>query len=259
MDGLCRSLAGRVDFHAGRLFCWLRPLFLRDVATLEYVMLARRRNPMEEVEDAFAVMADATGARQALLASAELAMHADRSSRCVKAAELLDWLYSRDGAAWVALLCLEKTPGVPALSDPDDAERLVASWDKDQFAEFVRRFSMISGLDLMSKMDWQDGPGDPPGKYIPWRKIVRGLAEKHHWTLEQAGGITFYQLRLLTVDEKMLGGTQRMNRKEAMSFVAGKRSQRERNILRFDPKDTPARRAARQQLIEMSLSKPKKA
>lgn len=254
MDGICRSAGGRVDITLCRLFFWLRPLTLGDFGVAEYWLLARRKNPVELAEEKFRAFPHLREARQELMDSAAWEMRTDRSYRLIHSSDLMEWLYSDDGLTFIMLRCLERTPGKPCFTSLEQCRAIFKRLTPDEVAELKRRVNMVSGLDLMASMDWPESRSEPSGRLIPWRKLYRSFAERFHWDADQVDRLTLYQMRVYTVEETALGGTSRMQAKEAMEFMRKKR-EFGRHVRRSDPKDTPARRDARKRIAEQFAAK----
>lgn len=254
MDGLCRVAGGRVDVTLCRRFFWLRPLTLGDLCIAEYWLLARRQTPVEKAEEQFRNLPHLAAARQELLDRAEWEMRTDRSYRLVTAGELMEWLFSDDGLKFIMFRCLERREGRSYFTDPAKCDKLWRRLTPAEVAEFRRRVSMISGFDLMAKMDWSGRGGEPNKRPHSWRKLYRSFAERFHWDADQVDRLTLYQLKVYTAEESSLGGTTRMPAKEAMEFMR-QRQDFSRQQHRHDPKDTPARREARRRIMEQFAAK----
>lgn len=249
MDGLCRAVGGRVDIRLQNRTYFLRPLTLGDLASAEFHLLAKHQNPVERAERALQNSALPPGVRQTILERAEDEIRYDRSHRVVRADDVLTWLLGAAGRTFVAFHLLEKRPGKPRFKDWDQARRWLATLTDAERRELSRRFEMVSGFDVLSRLEWPEhGPG-VSGRYVPWKKLAKTLIEAYHFDAAQLSGLTLTQVRVLMTPLEELGGTRTLTGKAAQAFARGGWKEAKR-WTRQPGGMTPARQAFRRMMAE---------
>jgi len=53
---------------------------------------------------------------------------------------------------------------------------------------------------------------------LSWRLLFREIAENYHYTFEEIGNLTYYQIRMLVSERRDLGGRQKVTMDEAQNM-----------------------------------------
>jgi hypothetical protein len=195
VDGLFRCAATPVLFRA-----------------CEAYIMTTRENPADEVED-YADRLELTAEERDMMRWRVYdELKADKTLRFVTVGDMSEWFITVEGVAHRAYWCL-KDSGLHQFSTPEKALKYVKVASRDWLSGFLRANGMISGLDLMSSMDWPEASEEEkrePAKYRPmgWRRLYRKFAEAYYWDKDTVNSLTLYDLKTYTCDEKLLGGTK---------------------------------------------------
>lgn len=220
MDGLCHVVGAPVEIEiVGKLY-WLEPLTLRCLAAIENHILAGRDNPAQQLANQIDKLQEYPEFQQMIRDKLETDLMADKSLARVSIDILDTWLQHPAGAAYTAWLCLRRGDGQRMTWER--IIKLFADAGESVVKEYVRRLYLVSGMDLLSKIDWPRKNTDDDWrrpKYIPWRAIFFGYAQAFQWTPQQVGELTMFQVRLYNSDEKSLGsGVQSVSMNPAKAY-----------------------------------------
>lgn len=225
MDGAARALGCACPITLQNTTYLLEPLTIGRLGILEAHILAQREYPTDcllQMHNASKVMV------QALYERALADLRRDKLSRIVTVHDLNAYLFSDEGVVMAAWLCLRPNhPDVFATYQQTHAILLDASEQERFYMLRVRQ--MVSGLDLLARLDWEnESPQQPLKKsdiYRPtsWRKLIRDFAEGLFYSLDDIKQLTLYQLNIYTSDKKALGGLQKLSPAEAMQKVGSKK------------------------------------
>lgn len=232
MDGVSRCLPTSVEIDLGGNPRRVVPITLAGFAEAEAYLLLQRQMELH------AKLRNGSAENQRRLSNAAMTELRSKAARVVKQAAMTAWLDSEDGVVFSLRLCLR-----PELASLAEAKSLFSSLDAAAIQTFTLARDLVSGMDILAHLDWLDSDdSDVSAGFIPWRRLTKWLSLEFHWTPQQIGELTLYQLRVLQADEKELGGRARVSSAEAFTLTQAIRS----GSRRFDSQNMPSRLQARQ-------------
>ena len=222
MDGLGRAIgAGSAVALNGKTYL-IEPLTLRDIGRIENRIVATRVYPIDTLLE----MANKLSDPKVVEGQIELAvkeLRKDRTARIVTVEEFDKWLVTGEGIVFSGWLCLRKNHS--QFDTLEDALGLFAKASSEEITAFVRHRDVISGIHLLAVLDWPENGrrgkrADDPfenRKYrpIPWRAMIRKLAEARFFSKHDIEDWTLYEYNVQTMDENDLGGVRRMSAEDA--------------------------------------------
>lgn len=177
-------------------------------------MLAQRPNP---IEASLKLAGGDPEIAEELVKRAQNEMRSRREASRVKYNVGMRWLDTDEGMIYAAWLCLRRSHPVK-LEHLEDVQALFQRASNDERQEFLRRRSIVSGLDITAVADWPAIP-EHTGKmptWTPWKQWIRDwISEGIYRHLDEIASLTIQQVRLLRSPREHLGGAMRMSRAEA--------------------------------------------
>lgn len=205
MDGLCRAIGAAIPCPVAGKTYLLRPLRLIDIGTIEFAILSHRRTPLEQVQPGVEKLPEHLRQKVVDMALADTKANFRRYGR-VRAKEFHDYLFTGRGIVLCLWLCLCTTQG-PVFACREEAAAVYRKMTDRDKAEFVRRRDMVSGIDLISQLDWPESSVSIKTDYFtPWRKMIAEIASEWNIGEDVVSQWTLYQFKLHTTPKEELGG-----------------------------------------------------
>jgi hypothetical protein len=200
----------------------IRPLLLRHFATIETHILAERQTPIDAVLPEIHRLNHAPAIQRQILERAYLDTYGDRKINRVATNQILAWMNAPSGMLFTYWLCLRSDTGQRL--GWNRISRLLSRATIDELDELRRRRDLVSGLDLMARLDWPEERNDPDDDpewwkriceakgtprsprvktsgIINWREILHYFAkEPFSWDANRVGRLTLYQLQTYRSD-----------------------------------------------------------
>jgi hypothetical protein len=154
LDGLCRVAGGLVDVTLGGREYLLRPMVLRDFATVEFHLLAASGTPLDAAARVLPILAGQPDARRRLIERAREAARTHRRFVRRTWEDVLNWIEKPDGVTYTGWLCLLAGRGRRPLATLGAARKLFAGASEAERLAFAQRRNLVSGLDDSAAADW---------------------------------------------------------------------------------------------------------
>lgn len=246
MDGLCRAVGSPMPCFLDGTTYLLKPLTLGDLGSCEFEILARRFNPYDAVRAIVDVFPEEEALCREYHDLAVKEVRNDRNLRQVTVEELMEWMYTAHGVIFTGWLTLWIGKSRPAFNTYEEADEFFRLLDNEEIIEYKRRQEMVSGLDLLSQMDWpgRDTHNDNVRRHS-WRKSVQSMATSYRIPADQMAVMTLYQFKIYCADEAELGGVSRVAPIESNRLSKGEKKPAKRVADYTDDelaKMSPARR-----------------
>lgn len=207
-----RALGSPVPLEVGGVVGMLHPMTLSILGSVEALILHRRSNPVDQAADVLAKGGYPADVAKRLMNLAYEEVKRDRALRVARLDEVQQFLGTLEGLAFIAWQCFDHPDFTTLSSSRGPFQRA-----SDPFSiRFARARDLVSGCDLLANLDWPEASREQggPGKFIPWRRILRYFADQHGWGPDQIGALTLYGLNIYMCEESSLGGTKRLSLSE---------------------------------------------
>jgi len=239
MDGASRAFAAPTTVTLGGVEYTVRPRVAAYYGEMEAHLLSKRENPMQVAKESIVGETDPAVITQII----EVAMAERCRAKSVTRRELAEWMDSMDGTAFVSWLQIRHNDPTYNESNPGgSATTITPAFIKEKMLDDFEQalnaiIATIEGISIedamvaaesqiidrvqsqlgawvrrgrLGKLDWPEpdgggGPGDLD-KPIPWRRIIRRLANDFGFTAAEVGQMTLYQIKIFLRNEKDLGG-----------------------------------------------------
>lgn len=225
MDGLSRCCGAPAPVRLEGNTYLMEPLTLRRLGCIEAHIIGQRVLPTDQLKNF-----EVEGISQELFDNVQRRaideLRQDFLLRIITTDQLQEYLWTEEGIAfsvWITLF-----PNYPEkFSTLEKTALIVGASSKEEIETVLKLRGMISGIDLISQLDWRSWRdelltasrqnGDREEKYepMPWRKILRNLADARFNSPVDWRDLTLYELHMLTCQEHDLGGTQQVSGPEA--------------------------------------------
>lgn len=216
MHGLCRAIGAAVpyDINGMRL---LYPMRLCDWGVCENTILY----PNTEAFD-FAVQSRLTIGKEIRPALRE----ACKQNNYLSFEDVNDFIDTPAGIVLTAWLCCRGSLTY------EECEQWVQGLTPERQRLFCRTRNYVSAVDLMATLDWQPSLGTD-GTKTNWPTWIRAVSELicPGMSPQQVGGLTLYQLRMLTCNHKELEGTVEVPSSELATYLKRRAEADERALI----------------------------
>lgn len=219
MDGLSRACGSPAPVRLLGKTWLLEPLTLRRLGSIEAWLISHRDLPTDKLK-IFQIEGMSQEIFDRLQEQAIDEIRSDPLLRIVTSDELHDYLWTEEGIQLSSFLCLK--PNQPEVFGTLEATiEILNKSEQIELERLLKVRGMISGIDLLSQMDWRSNRFEKTGQTVsrgqekyeqmPWRRIFRKFAEERMSGPETWRDITLYELNMLTCGERDLGGVQKVD------------------------------------------------
>lgn len=205
MHGVCRAVSSPLPIEVNGTWLFLYPMTLRDIGSIEFYLLSKRRNQKDILYERFQDQPEIINNVLALVSD-------EQTENYIQPEELHAFLSQWEGiimSFWLMFRSQLKYIEVESW-----LQRI--SKDETQWDKLIKCRDRVSGFDQDSERDWlvfhdgEDGNGtlSQVNKKINWKFYVRRLCEVYHLTPMQIGDLTLYNFRMLILEEKNVRGAR---------------------------------------------------